>query len=74
MTPSSRQPLLEAILCAFARLVFNVGSMLATIFKRHTRDWHTDAAHKDQLPKSNDSCAPAFILRDDRRSASIPQR
>ena len=55
VTPSTRQPLLEAMLRAFAWLVSNVVSMLATIFNRHTRDWHTDAAHEDQLPTSNDS-------------------
>jgi hypothetical protein len=65
--------LLEAMLRAFACLVSNAGSMLATVFNRNTRDWHTDETHEDQLQTSNDTCAAAFILRDDRRSASIPR-
>ena len=54
MTPSSRQPLLEAMLRAFAWLVSNVVSTLRTIFNRRTRDWHTDAASEVQLPTSAD--------------------
>jgi len=46
--------LLEAMLRAFGWLVSNVVSMLATIFNRPTRDWHTDDAHEDQLPTPND--------------------
>ena len=64
--PSTRQPLLEAMLRAVASLVSNVVSLSGMIFNRSTRDWHTDAAHEDQLTTSNDTCAPAFILRDDR--------
>ena len=52
--PSSRQPLLAAMLRAFCWLVSNVVSMLAPIFNRHTRDWHTDDAQDDQLPTPND--------------------
>ena len=54
IAPSSRQPLLEAMLRVFAWLVSNVVSTFRTIFNRRTRDWHTDAASEDQLPKSND--------------------
>ncbi len=54
VTPSSRQPLLAAMLRAFCWLVSNVVSTLATIFNRHTRDWHTDDAQDDQLPTPND--------------------
>jgi hypothetical protein len=43
--PSSRQPLLAAMLRAFCWLVSNVVSMFWTIFKRNTRDWHTDDAN-----------------------------
>ena len=52
--PSSRQPLLEAMLRAFCWLVSNVVSMLATIFNRHTRDWHMDEAEDDHLPTPNE--------------------
>ena len=52
--PSSRQPLLAAMLRAFCWLVSNLVSTLATIFNCHTRDWHTDAAQDDQLPTPND--------------------
>ena len=54
ITPSSRQPLLEAMLRAFAWLVSNVVLACRTIFNRNTRDWHTDAAHEDQRPLPND--------------------
>ena len=54
ITPSTRQPLLAAMLRAFAWLVSNVASMFATIFNRTARDWHTDDARKDQLPTPND--------------------
>ena len=50
VTPSTRQPLLEAMLRAFVWLVSNAVSMLATIFNRHTRDWHTDDANENQFP------------------------
>jgi hypothetical protein len=59
------------MLCAFACLVSNVVSMLATIFNRNTRDWHTDAAHEDQLPLPIDIHAYQPILRDD--CFAIPQ-
>jgi hypothetical protein len=52
--PSSRQPLLEAMLRAFGWLVSNIVSMLATIFNRPTRDWHTGGAREDQLPTPGD--------------------
>ena len=75
--PSSRQPLLAAMLRAFCWLVSNVVSMLATIFNRTTRDWHTDDAHEDQFPISNDltqkeahTFAPSFSGK---RSARIPR-
>ena len=51
---SSRQPLLEAMLCVFTWLVSNVGSMLRTIFNSNTRDWHMGTAQEDQLPTPND--------------------
>jgi hypothetical protein len=52
--PSSRQPLLAAMLRAFCWLLSNVVSMLATIFNRTTRDWHTDDAHENQFPTPSD--------------------
>jgi hypothetical protein len=52
--PSTRQPLLEAMLRAFCWLMSNVGSTLRTISNRPTRDWHTGATSEDQRPKSND--------------------
>ncbi len=52
--PSSRQPLLAAMLRAFAWLVSNVASTLGMIFNRTTRDWHTDEAREAQLPTPND--------------------
>jgi hypothetical protein len=54
VTPSSRQPLLEAMLRAFCWLVSNVVSTCRTIIHRNTRDWHTDEAHEDQLPTPSD--------------------
>ncbi len=54
ITPSSRQPLLEAMLRAFVWLVSNVVLACRTIFNRTTRDWHTDAAQEAQLPLPND--------------------
>lgn len=54
VTPSSRQPLLAAMLRAFCWLLSNVVSMLATIFNRTTRDWHTDDAHENQFPTPSD--------------------
>ncbi len=41
VTPSSRQPLLEAMLCAFAWLVSNLGSMFGRTYRFSARDWHT---------------------------------
>ena len=77
VTPSSLQPLLEAMLRAFRWLVSNVVSMLATIFNRTTRDWHTDDAHEDQFPTPNDptqkeahTFEPSFSGK---RSARIPR-
>jgi hypothetical protein len=52
--PSSRQPLLEAMLPAFCWLVSKVASTLGMIFNRTTRDWHTDEAREAQLPTPND--------------------
>ena len=43
------------MLRAFAWLVSNIVSTLATIFNRPTRDWHTDETHEDQLPTPNDT-------------------
>ena len=54
VTPSTRQPLLAAMLRAFVWLVSNVASMFGAIFNRRNRDWHTDDAHEDQLPTPND--------------------
>ena len=53
VTPSSRQPLLEAMLRAFAWLVSNAVSLFGMTINRNTRDWHTDAAREDQ-PTPND--------------------
>ena len=79
IAPSSRQLLLEAMLCVFACLLSNVGSMLATIFNRHTRDWHTDAASEDQLQTSNDIAQkepqlsqPSFSGKAEGRIPGIP--
>ncbi|MEQ1784825.1 MAG: hypothetical protein ABMA14_26050, partial [Hyphomonadaceae bacterium] len=58
------------MLCAFAWLVSNVVSMLATIFNRNTRDWHTDAAHEDQLPTSN--AATGNMTRREHRRFQTP--
>jgi hypothetical protein len=52
--PSSRQPLLEAMLRAFGWLVSNVAWLFGPTINRHTRDWHTDAAREDQLPTPSD--------------------
>ena len=54
VTPSTRQPLLEAMLRAFCWLVSNVVLACRTIFNRNTRDWHTGAVREDQLLTSND--------------------
>jgi len=54
VTPSSRQPLLEAMLRAFVWRVSNVVSMLATIINRPNRDWHTDELEDDQCPTPSD--------------------
>ncbi len=54
VTPSTRQPLLEAMLRAFVWLVSNVASFLGLILHRNTRDWHTHDANEDQLPTPND--------------------
>ena len=78
VTPSSRQPLLEAMLRAFAWLVSNVVSMFRTIFNRPTRDWHTDEAHDDQLPTPGDqhqgqqSLKPSFSGKAAGRIPGIP--
>ena len=78
VTPSTRQPLLEAMLRAFVWLVSNAVSMLATIFNRHTRDWHTDGAHEDQLPMPNDltqeklQAAPTGLTSGSGPSAAFP--
>ena len=77
VTPSTRQPLLAAMLRAFAWLVSNVVSMLATIFNRRNRDWHTADANEDQFPTPNDptqkearTFEPSFSGK---RSARIPR-
>ena len=54
LNPSTRQPLLEAMLRVFAWLVSNLVSLFGTILNRRRRDWHTDAAGADQLPTPND--------------------
>ena len=43
------------MLRAFCWLVSNVVSMLGLIIHRSTRDWHTDAARKDQPPMPTDT-------------------
>jgi len=78
VTPSSRQPLLEAMLRAFCSFVSNVVSMFRTIFNRSTRDWHTDGAHEDQLPMPNDltqkklQAAPTGLTSGSGPSAAFP--
>jgi hypothetical protein len=69
--------LLAAMLRAFAWLVSNVVSMLATIFNRRNRDWHTADANEDQFPTPNDptqkeahTFEPSFSGK---RSARIPR-
>ena len=54
LNPSTRQPLLEAMLRAFCWLVSNVASLFGLTITRHTRDWHTDEAEDDHLPTPND--------------------
>jgi len=54
VTPSSRQPLLEAMLRAFVWLVSNLALACRAILNRPTRDWHTDEPEEDQLPTPND--------------------
>ena len=75
--PSTRQPLLAAMLRAFCWLVSNVVSTCRTIFNRRNRDWHTDETHEDQLPMPNDptqkeahTFEPSFSGK---RSARIPR-
>ncbi len=53
-TPSTRQPLLEAMLRAFAWLASNVASLLGVILPRNTRAWHTGRAEGDQLQTPSD--------------------
>ena len=80
VTPSTRQPLLEAMLRAFAWLVSNVVSMLATIFNRPTRDWHTAESEETQLPTSNDltqetcQAAPTGLTSGSGPSAASPAK
>ncbi len=54
VTPSSRQPLLEAMLRVFALLVSNVALLFGAILNRRRRDWHTDAVAADQRPAANE--------------------
>ena len=54
VTPSSRQPLLEAMLRAFVWLVSNLALACRAILNRPTRDWHTDEPEEDQLEAPND--------------------
>jgi len=54
LNPSTRQPLLEAMLRAFCWLVSNVASLFGLTIARHIRDWHTDEAEDDHLPTPND--------------------
>ena len=78
VTPSSRQPLLEAMLRAFVWLVSNVASLFGMTINRNTRDWHTDAAHENQLPTSNDiqkeakTTQPSFSGKAEGRIPGIP--
>jgi hypothetical protein len=55
LDPSTRQPLLAAMLRAFCWLVSNVGSVFGLILNRTTRAWHADKAEGDQLPTPNDT-------------------
>ena len=61
--PSSRQLLLQAMLRVFAWLVSNVVSLLGMILNHRPRDWHTDAAREDQLPRSNDITQESQLWR-----------
>jgi hypothetical protein len=77
VTPSSRQPLLEAMLRAFCWLMSNVAWLFGPTINRHTRDWHTDEAEDDHLPTPNDptqkeahTFEPSFSGK---RSARIPR-
>jgi hypothetical protein len=54
LNPSTRQPLLEAMLRALAWLVSNVASFLGLTINRHTRDWHAGEVEDVQLPTPND--------------------
>ena len=54
VTPSSRQPLLEATLRAFCWLVSNLALACRAILNRPTRDWHTDEPEEDRLEAPND--------------------
>ncbi len=71
--PPPLQLWLHAVLMLFAELVSHAASTLQMVLVRRTRDWHTVAASKDLPRATSGNHASAFILRDDRRSASIPQ-
>ena len=73
VTPSPIQLLLEAALRVLVSLVQGIASTLQMIFNRSPRDWHTSAAQEVLPRETSDIRASTFILRDDHRSASIPQ-
>ena len=79
VTPSSRQPLLEAMLRAFCWLVSNVAWLFGPTINRHTRDWHMDEAEDDHLPTPNDpiqkeaqTSQPSFSGKRKARVPGIP--
>jgi hypothetical protein len=55
VTPSTRQPLLEAMLRVFAWPVSNVASLFGLTINRNTRDWHTDATGEALTRKTSGS-------------------
>ncbi len=71
--PPPLQHWLHAVLMLFAELVSHAVSTLQMVFVRRMRDWHTQAAPDDLPRETNGIHASTSILRDDRRSASIPQ-
>ena len=71
--PPPLQLWLHAVLMLFAELVSRAVSTLQMVRVRCTRDWHTKAPHADLPRETSGICAHERILRDDRRSAPIPQ-
>jgi hypothetical protein len=51
--------------------VSNVTSLFGLTINRHTRDWHTDGAHEDQLPTPGDITQEPFNAGDTGASEAI---